>query len=430
MQILAAILTLSGILFSLLMAHQIVYFLIALPPDPSRRTESPPRASKKSAVLICARNEEAVIARLIDGLKNQTAPPDAIFVLADNCTDQTAAIARAAGALVYERKDPERIGKGWALSSLLGSIAQDDPAGFERYFVFDADNLPDPGCLAALHAGMDSGHAIVTGCRRSLNFGDNGLASSAALFFLRESRFLNGARRRLSISAAVSGTGFGFTREILAAQSEAGDPWPFHTLTEDIEFTAHHILASRVIGYAPDAVFYDEQPTRLSQSFRQRLRWSRGGLEVMAKYGGRLIRGVMGGSFACYDFLTAYMPSVLLNLIHLVIHPLCIIGGILAGDGIPPLRDLGIMLALTAAVFFFMGLVTLIGEWHSICSPPAKKLEALFCFPLYMLTYIPLSALSLFCRIGWKPTHHGRPAISLPIHQSKGNHHVQHPDLR
>ena len=92
------------------------------------------------AVLICARNESAVIADLIGSLRSQTYDQSLlpIFVLADNCTDDTSDIARSAGATVYERFNNVQVGKGYALQTLLGHLEQDYPAGFDGYIVFDA----------------------------------------------------------------------------------------------------------------------------------------------------------------------------------------------------------------------------------------------------------------------------------------------------
>ncbi len=104
-------------------------------------------------VLICARNESAVIADLIGSLRSQTYDQSLlhIFVLADNCTDDTSDIARSAGATVYERFNNVQVGKGYALQTLLGHLEQDYPAGFDGYIVFDADNILDPGYIAAMN---------------------------------------------------------------------------------------------------------------------------------------------------------------------------------------------------------------------------------------------------------------------------------------
>ena len=112
----------------------------------------PARELRRYAALIAARNEEAVIAELIESLRAQDYPADKldIFVVADNCTDATAAVARQAGAQVFERFDTARVGKGYALDFLFCRLRE---AGLEQdyagYFVFDADNLVDRAFCAA-----------------------------------------------------------------------------------------------------------------------------------------------------------------------------------------------------------------------------------------------------------------------------------------
>ena len=98
---------------------------------------------KRYAVLICARNEEAVIGDLIDSLHKQTYPSDliSIFVMADNCTDHTASICEKKGAHVYKRHDEAHVGKGYALHYLLSVIWREYPGRFDGFFVFDADNI-------------------------------------------------------------------------------------------------------------------------------------------------------------------------------------------------------------------------------------------------------------------------------------------------
>ena len=96
-----------------------------------------------------------------------------VFVAADNCTDRTAAIARTHGAVVYERFNQLNVGKGYALDFLLQHIGADYPAGFDGYFVFDADNLLAPDYIERMNEMFSNGHEIVTSYRNSKNFGDN-----------------------------------------------------------------------------------------------------------------------------------------------------------------------------------------------------------------------------------------------------------------
>ena len=268
-------------LFFICYTYQFLYIPLVL--LKKRRPLPRPAASHRYAVLIAARNEENVIAGLLDSLAAQTYDMSlvTVFVAADNCTDSTAAIARAHGAVVYERFNHVNVGKGYALDFLLQHIGADYPEGFDGYFVFDADNILSPDYLERMNESFSAGNEIVTSYRNSKNFGDNWISAGYALWFLRESRYLNGARNRLGSSAAVGGTGFLFSQRIL----DESHGWRFYLLTEDIEFSIHHILRGERIAICEDAVLYDEQPTDFRQSCRQRLRWAKGYIQVFRRYG-------------------------------------------------------------------------------------------------------------------------------------------------
>jgi len=91
------------------------------------RRFKPAKKNHKYAVLIAARNEQTVIGNLIDSIRSQDYPSElvTIFVVADNCTDETAKVAREAGAVVYERFDSEHRTKGYALQFLVKNIEKD-----------------------------------------------------------------------------------------------------------------------------------------------------------------------------------------------------------------------------------------------------------------------------------------------------------------
>ena len=359
------------------------------------------------AVLICARNESAVIADLIGSLRSQTYDQSLlhIFVLADNCTDDTSDIARSAGATVYERFNNVQVGKGYALQTLLGHLEQDYPAGFDGYIVFDADNILDPGYIAAMNRTFSQGYDIVTSYRNSKNYGDNWISAGYALWFLRESRYLNPARSLLGTSCAVSGTGFLFSRAVL----EETGPWPFHLLTEDIQFSVHEILQGRKVAFAPDAVLYDEQPTTFRQSWRQRMRWSKGYLQVFGKYGGKLIRGILRGSFSCYDMTMNIMPAAVLSGASIAVNLGAAVYNCLNGGDWSVLAAclLQGFLSLYLTVFV-LGVITTITEWENIYCSATKKVFYAITFPVFMFTYIPIVIVSLFHNPAWQPIHHSR----------------------
>ena len=392
-------------LFFACYVYQFVYIPIAWLP---RKKETLHAPMHRFAVLIAARNEEAVIGKLIDSIKAQSYPGRLvkIFVAADNCTDATAEAARSHGAEVYERYDMTRRGKGYALDFLLREIKLRGHGRFDGYIVLDADNVLDRDFILHMNETFSAGHDIVTCYRSSKNYGDNWISAGYALCFLRESRYLNSARARLGSSCGVSRTGFLFSQAVLDAQ---GGGWPFHLLTEDIEFTIDNVTRGMKVGYCPDAIAYDEQPISFRQSWAQRLRWSRGYLQVFKKYGRALISGIFSGSFSCYDMAMSIMPAAVLTGLSIVVNLGAALVNVLYYHewgvlGVSALQTL-VNLYLT---LFIIGAITTATEWKSIHCEPAKKIFYVFTFPLFMLSYVPIVIHSLFVTPEWTHIDHTR----------------------
>ena len=413
MEILTTLNQIIALLFFLCFLPQLIYIPIRLF---KKRTPPPPAPLRRFAVLICARNEEDVIAQLIESVKAQSYPSEyvRIFVMADNCTDRTAVIARLAGATVYERQNRSEVGKGYALSELLRSIDRDCGDAFDGYFVFDADNLLDRDFITEMNRCFTTRdgdtcpgrYEILTSYRNSKNFGDNWISAGYSLWFLRESAYLNAPRQALGISCGVSGTGFLFSRRIRHKMNG----WCYHLLTEDTEFTTDQILDGERIGCCPDAILYDEQPTRFSQAWHQRMRWVKGSLQVFARHGGRLMRSVLRGSLSCYDTCLSNLPAIVLNVASLLVNlgmaGLHLAKGASLSTAFAPV---GAGLLGAYATFFLLGILTLITEWRRIHAPISRKIRYLFTFPLFMFTYIPISVAALFMPVTWKPIkHHAR----------------------
>ena len=398
-----------SLLFTLCYAYQYIYMAA---PFFVRDRPAPPAARHRYAVLIAARNEELVIGPLLDSIRRQDYPQELVttFVVADNCTDATGRLAWERGAEVYYRRDRQRVGKGYALDYLLRQVKQDYGDCFDGYFVFDADNLLEPDYISRMNETFSQGYQVVTSCRNSKNFGSNWISAGYALWFLRESEFLNHARMLLGTSCAVSGTGFLFSRQVLARQGG----WPFHLLTEDIQFTAACLLAGERIGYCPQAVFYDEQPVDFGQSWRQRLRWARGYVQVLRHYGLGLLRGLFRkGGFACFDMLMSILPAAVLLLVGLAVHLYSALAHLRMGlPAILALRSVGGMLWGVYALFLVLGAVTTLSQWRRIYTSPWRKLLYTLTFPLFMLTYVPISLAALCRPVEWKPIRHSH-AVAL-----------------
>ena len=396
-------------LFFICYSYQFLYIPVALASH--RAPHRPARHKHTVAVLIAARNEQAVIGELIDSIHAQDYPQELIdiYVGADNCTDCTADAARSHGAQVFERSSRDGIGKGYVLDFILQNLASLGRS-YDAYIVIDADNILDPHFISSICGCMDEGYDIVTCYRNSKNYGDNWISAGCGLWFLRESRYLNGARATIGSSCAVSGTGFLFTRSAL----ERCGGWNFFLLTEDIEFTIDNVVAGLKIGYCPEAVIYDEQPVTFGQSWRQRMRWSRGYIQVFARYAGRLFGGIAHGSFSCYDMAMSIMPAAVLTGLSVVVNVGAAVANLIQGGQWAALgSSVGQTLLSLYLTLFVVGVITTITEWRSIRCSAVKKVFYTFTFPLFMLTFVPICIAALFKNPGWQPIEHTRTLEKL-----------------
>lgn len=237
------------------------------------------------AVLVAARNEEAVIGKLLESIKAQDYPSELVrvFVVADNCTDATAKVARSHGAICYERHDEEHRTKGFALQFLVENIRRDyGIESFEGYFLFDADNLLSPGFIANMNDSFDAGEKIVASFRNTKNFDDNWISASYALHWIRTVRNEHRARSFFRLATRIQGTGFLFASELIK------DGWNYTSLTEDRAFCADAVVNGYKISYNDKAEFFDEQPVTMRIAMRQRIRWAKGHLQAFTETGPKL----------------------------------------------------------------------------------------------------------------------------------------------
>lgn len=394
------------VVFSCCYAYQLIYLVVGLvKKDPEQKL---PAKLHRFAVLIPARNEEAVICGLIDSIHGQDYPTDLIdiYVIADNCTDSTAARAVERGARVITRFNRTQVGKGYALDYAFQAIDRD--LGLEHYdafLVFDADNVLDPGYFTAMNRTFSQGYDIITSYRNSKNYDANWITAGYALWFLRESRFLNGARMKLNTSCAISGTGFLVSSKTIRED----DGWKYNLLTEDIQFSTDHIVRGHKIGYCKDAVLYDEQPATFKASWNQRLRWTKGFYQVFARYGWALVKGIFRGSFQCYDMLMVIAPATLLTLASLLFNGGCLLAGLASASPIvvesAALGMGGCLLSVYLTLLVF-GSVTLLTEQKQIHCSVSRQILYLFFFPVFIFTYIPMAVVALRKNVTWKSIPH------------------------
>lgn len=403
------------IIFTLCYSYQFVFLFYVLAQRlKSKKETTPDGKQNRFAFVTSARNEKNVIGELIDSICAQNYPQELIdvYIIADNCTDNTAEIARAHGAKVYERFNKQLIGKGYALDEFFKHImASGESKNYDGFFVFDADNVLDENFTKEMNKVFNKGYNIVTSYRNSRNYGSNWISAGYALWFLRESKYLSNARMLLNTSCAVSGTGFLVRESII----EKNNGWKHHLLTEDIEFSIDSVINGEKIGYADGAVIYDEQPITFAQSWNQRLRWSKGFYQVLGKYGAKLVKGMFtnkGNKFSCFDMFMTISPAMFITLFSIAVNSGVFISEMMSSYGNYFLINESIN-AVSGSLFrfyillFVVGAITTVTEWNNIHTTTLKKIVYTFTFPLFIATYIPIAIVALFKKVQWTPIAHG-----------------------
>ena len=410
--------TINSILYialTVLYFYQFIYIVIALIGDKKKKLDTyEAKKLHKFAFIIAARNEQAVIGNLINSIKQQNYPAELIdvIVVADNCTDDTAQIAREHGAICYERFNNMLVGKGYALDYCFNKIVEQfgDYTAYDGYFIFDADNVIDKNYVKEMNKVFDRGYNVITSYRNSKNYDTNWITSGYSLWFIREAKYLNNPRMMLKTSCAVSGTGFLVNSSII----KKNNGWKFNLLTEDIQFSVVNILEGEKIGYCESAMFYDEQPTTFKQSWNQRMRWSKGFYQVMFRYGRELIAMMFKKRemfVSCYDMFMTLAPATLLSIGCILLNLIFLAYG---ATDVHMLRRIlpGTLGSIAFAgvnfylIMFSIGFITLVTEWNKILAPANKKIKSLFTFPLFMITYVPISLVALVKKVEWKPIAH------------------------
>ena len=410
-----------GILFLLMYCHQFVYLIIGTLKN--AKVKDKVFKFHTIGIVISARNESNVIGNLINSIRANDYPQAMvkIFVIADNCTDNTAQICRDLGCIVFERNDTTKIGKGYALNYLFTKLHTEQEYADkipEAYIILDADNIIKPNFITEMNKVYDSGYDMVTSYRNTKNFGKNWITSGYGYWFLHEAKHLNNARMMCKSCCAISGTGFLISQAVV---KEFGN-WSFFTLTEDIQCSTQYALTGRRVAYCGTAELYDEQPETFKQSWRQRERWAKGLYQVLGLQGRSLIKNTFT-KFACWDILTTCIPALIISMLTLITLPICSIIGFASGNvggGLYALLYLGLNILQMLSLMFVIGILICITEWKKIKCSNAKKILYLFTFPIFMATYIPIAVCAMFKKVEWKPIVHTAD-ISIEEIENKEN---------
>ena len=344
----------------------------------------------KFMAIIPAHNEETVVRNLIESLKNQTYDKNLydIYVIADNCTDRTAKVARDAGAIVLERFDPEHKTKGYALQWFLKQKIEEN-ADYDAFFVFDADNIVDKDFIVNMNKKLCQGEDVVQGYRDIKNPTDNWITAGYALFYWTMHRLYHLARYNIGLSPLLNGTGFMVKFDVVKPNG-----WETETLTEDIEFSLKRIIKGKKLGWATDAIVYDEQPEKFKASWTQRTRWTVGHIQCMKIYTKDLAKAVeknktimnFDGLLYIVGSIPMFVASMVLLLSNFVIYALDTMTG----------AQLLINIIRYVVPTFFLPILSALFTMYLDKKPIKPMLKWALYYPLFMGSWLLINFKCLF----------------------------------
>ena len=354
-------------------------------------------------LIIPAHNEAAVVRNLIESLKKQNYSKELydIYVIADNCTDNTAQIAKEAGAIVYERFDDTKKTKGYAMQWFLKQKIEED-APYDAFCVFDADNIVDENFLIAMNKKLCQGEDVVQGYRDIKNPTDSWISAGYAIFYWTMNRFYHLARYNLGLSPLINGTGFMVKFDVVKP-----DGWNTKTLTEDIEFSLKRIIAGKKLGWATDAIVYDEQPVGFKQSWSQRTRWTVGHIQCIKEYTGLLTLAVKEKkTLMNFDGLLYILGSIPMFVLTLVLLALNFVMYIMSGM---EWSDLIINCLRYLIPTFILPIFTAILIMILDKKPIKPMIKGLLFYPLFLGSWLLINFKCLFKReTKWEKIDHVR----------------------
>ncbi len=394
--------------------HQLIMMILSIFLQKKRYPET--KNAHKFIILTSARNEEQTITQFINSINSVDYDKSLleIHVIADNCSDNTAAIARELGAKVYERNDLTKIGKSYALSTYFDAILAEKRTDIAGFIVLDTDNVVDANFVKEINKVFDATQAnVITSYRGSTNYSKSLFAFGTGYAFLRECSLLHKGRERVGISSYVSGTGFFVSYKKIVEQNG----WHYFTFIEDIEFSAVQAIQKERIHYAHDAKFYDEQPIHIKYSWRQRMRWVKGLYQVNRKYRKQLFKAMFSRDFTLKQRFTAFESLLFVTPLPTTIVIWYIIFGLLSllnlAFGMTPyyvFLTYGLSIIDFALGFYIFttitSLIISIVNWKRVKMNPLLKIILPFFAFFYMLTYVPILIIAIFAKVTWKEIPH------------------------
>lgn len=350
----------------------ILLVIISIIKDKLKKFNLVSHSNSKYAIIIPARNESKVIEKLLKSIELQNKDMSNVYVIVEDNQDLTCEIVKRYNSNIYVRQKPLRPRKGYALDECIKDILKKEH--YDLYFIFDADNILDKNYIKNMLKYWNKGYEVCIGYRSILNPKSTISCCSGILFSILNS-IINKIRIRNNRSIILSGTGFYVSGKII----EELNGFPFYSLTEDYELSLY--LASNNIpcSYNDKAIFYDEQPTTLKTSIKQRIRWLGGFFEARhnklntVKDNLSIKLGLLPYLFIIFSLIGLFLCGIINLLIT------------------RNLNNLFIILITIIILYFSLFIITLyilITEKNKINIPKEKKIKCLFASPLFLFTYV------------------------------------------
>lgn len=393
------ILMIFGVVFGLQFIYMILFFL------PSKKYKEQ-EEKKRFGIIIPARNEEKVIKNVITTLQNQNYPKENydIFIVADNCTDNTAQIARELGCIVIERTEPnKKFHKvGYVLKHAFEYILENHN-NYDAFIRFDADSIVDKNYISKMNDALQSGVKIARGYNNTSNFNQGIIPAISGLWYLRDARFNCTPKSALGISQVLLGPGMMFSAEII--NRDGG--WKEVGISEDIDFAIANLLKGVKTHFVKEAVVYDEQPTTLRDIFKRNMRMGKGLFKTFWTKATRcLLKFFYTFKFSLLDmFLTqSFIPVAFIACLWFPFYYIfAVVHNLMIGN-IAELQAIGTMVGTSLLLFFIIpfilqALLVVIVERKNIKAKKSKLVLPILLFPLFMIFY----ALGIFLGIIFNP---------------------------
>jgi cellulose synthase/poly-beta-1,6-N-acetylglucosamine synthase-like glycosyltransferase len=373
---------------------------------PARRSATRNSAPWRVAIVVPAHNERLGIASCIRSLLSASRDDmhADVVVVADNCTDDTAAVACAAGAFVLERTNALERGKGHALHFAFTHLA---PQGYDCVLVVDADSEVAPNFIEEAAGAMRDGAQAVQAryLVRNLQESTRTRLMGLALRAFNVVRPLG--REHLGLSVGILGNGFGLRSETLQAV-----PYLASSVVEDLEYHLSLVRSGRRVAFINTSTVYGEMPVKGKGAETQRSRWEGGRLRMMLQHSPALLLDVLRGRLRCLE------PLLELLLLPLAFHVTLLL--LAATVPIPIVREAGVAGLAVVLLHLAAAIVVGGGDWRDVTTLAAAPF-----YVLWKLMLIPATLRNARSNQEWVRTGRNAESTEVVNDHSEDSHPLQ-----